>query len=73
MIFEEMLNEEKQYTLKQIRARQLQSFDLQSLKFSRLLTMNGYHIGSNWTQQNETWAHVNYSAVITQNFVINNN
>ncbi|CAB4390375.1 unnamed protein product [Rhizophagus irregularis] len=69
MIFEEMLNEEKQYTLKQIRARQLQSFDLQSLKFSRLLTMNG----SNWTQQNETWAHVNYSAVITQNFVINNN
>ncbi|CAB5383130.1 unnamed protein product [Rhizophagus irregularis] len=56
-----------------VRARQLQSFDLQSLKFSRLLTMNGYHIGSNWTQQNETWAHVNYSAVITQNFVINNN
>ncbi|CAB5197534.1 unnamed protein product [Rhizophagus irregularis] len=69
-----MLNEEKQYTLKQSEIKKIKEHYLTYyLKFSRLLTMNGYHIGSNWTQQNETWAHVNYSAVITQNFVINNN
>ncbi|CAB5353187.1 unnamed protein product [Rhizophagus irregularis] len=47
-----------------VRARQLQSFDSQGLKFSRLLTRNGYYIGSNWIRRNETWARVNYSVLV---------